>query len=247
MEEIVRLGSLPGIVIDNDSPEQTLRTYVSTYLKEEVQQEALVRQIDGFARFLEVAAQFHAETINASTIAEYSGVSSQTVGEYISILEDTLIAWRLPGWSASTTKQLRTTPKLYLFDNGVACALRGELGIEVIESSASFGKMFEARVIQEVFRINDYEQLDLKFSYWRTNNDVEVDLIVSRGAGRPLCAIEIKSSTAPEEKHLMSLKRFADDYPKTPKFCVCRTRNRYRLDDVQIIPFEEVAEILRAL
>lgn len=245
--ENAQLGSLPGIIVDNEKPHDSLRSYVATYLKEEIQQEALVRKVDAFAKFLEVAGQYHGEIINASTIAAYAGVSSQTVAEYITILEDTLIAWRLPGWHTSRTKQLRTSPKLILFDNGVATALRGELGIESVESSSRYGKMFEARVIQECCRINDYETRDLKFSYWRTNNDVEVDLVISRGAGRPLAAIEIKSSTAPEEKHLSSLKRFAQDYPSVPQYCICRSPRRYRLGAVEVVPFFELGEILRGL
>jgi predicted AAA+ superfamily ATPase len=245
--ENAQLGSLPGIVVDNEKPHDSLRSYVATYLKEEIQQEALVRKVDAFAKFLEVAGQYHGEIINASTIATYAGVSSQTVAEYISILEDTLIAWRLPGWHTSRTKQLRTSPKLILFDNGVATALRGELGIESVESSSRYGKMFEARVMQECFRINDYETRDLKFSYWRTNNDLEVDLIISRGAGRPLAALEIKSSTAPEEKHLSSLKRFAQDYPKVPQYCICQSPRRYKLGAVEVIPFLELGDILRCL
>jgi predicted AAA+ superfamily ATPase len=118
-----RLGSLPGVIIENDDPAQTLRSYVSTYLKEEIQQEALVRKVEAFARFLEVADQYHGEIINASNIATYACVSSQTIADYLSILEDTFLAWRLPGWHASTTKQLRVTPKLYLFDNGVASVI----------------------------------------------------------------------------------------------------------------------------
>jgi predicted AAA+ superfamily ATPase len=238
------LGSLPGIIIDNERPHDSLRSYVATYLKEEIQQEALVRKVEAFAKFLEVAGQYHAEIINASTIAAYAGVSSQTVAEYIDILEDTLIAWRLPGWHTSRTKQLRTSPKLILFDNGVATALRGELGIESVESSSRYGKMFEARVIQECFRINDYETRDLKFSYWRTNNDIEVDLVVSRGAGRPIAAIEIKSSTTPEEKHVSALKRFAQDYPNVPQFCVCQAPRRYKLGAAQVIPFSELRELI---
>lgn len=245
--ENMQIGSLPGIVIDNEKPQAALRSYVATYLKEEIQQEALVRRVDAFAKFLEIAGQYHGEIINASTIAEYAGVSSQTVAEYINILEDTLIAWRLPGWHASRTKQLRTSPKLILFDNGVATALRGELGIESIESSSRYGKMFEARVIQECFRINDYESCDLKFSYWRTNNDIEVDLIISRGAGRPLAAIEIKSSAAPEEKHISALKRFSQDYPSVPQFCVCQTPRRYKIGRVAVIPFEDLSEVVRGV
>ncbi|TWW08807.1 ATPase [Planctomyces bekefii] len=247
IEEAIHLGSLPGIVIDNDAPEQSLRSYVSTYLKEEIQQEALVRKIEAFARFLEVAGQYHAEVLNASAIADYAGVSSQTVADYVSILEDTLLAYRLPGWHASKTKQLRTTPKLYLFDNGVASALRGELSNESIESSSRFGKMFEARLIQECLRLNDYRMLDLKFSYWRTNNDIEVDLIVSRGAARPLAAIEIKSSRQPDEAHLSGLKRFEQDYPKVPKFCLSRTPNSYKISNVEVVPYHQLPEILLKL
>lgn len=242
-----RLGSLPGIVIDNEAPEQALRSYLSTYLKEEIQQEALVRKVEAFARFLEVAGQYHGEIINASNISKYAGVSSQTIADYLSILEDTLIAFRLPGWHASPTKQLRVTPKLYLFDNGVATALRGELGIEVIESSSRFGKMFEARVIQEMFRVNDYENLDLKFSYWRTNADVEVDVIISRGAGRPLAAIEIKSTRNPDDSALSGLKRFAQDYPNVPQYCVCQAERAYQIGGVKIVPFKNLPALLKQI
>ena len=219
----LRLGSLPGIILDNDAPEMSLRSYVSTYLKEEIQQEAHVRRIDAFARFLEVAAQFHGEQINASTIAKSAGVSSQTIGEYFTILEDTLLGWRLQGWSASTYKQLRTTPKFYFFDNGVANALRGELGINLTERSGRFGKLFEAWVLQEMIRYNSYHNLDLKFSYWRTNSGIEIDVIVSRGAGHPIAAIEIKSTTSPEAKELVGLNRFHQDYPSAKRLCFCRT------------------------
>lgn len=239
----ITLGSLPGVIIDNEIPEETLRSYVATYLREEIQQEALVRRFDAFAKFLEVAGQYHAEILNFSAIAAYAGVSAQTVADYVAILEDTLIAYRLPGWHASTTKQLRSAPKLFLFDNGVASALRGELKIEPVESSSRYGKMFEARVIQECFRINDYERLDLKFSYWK-NHSNEVDIIISRGAGQPLAAIEIKSSTAPEDHHLKGLARFAQDYPDVPLFCISQTPKPYAIGSVEICPFSDVQRIL---
>ena len=243
----LRLGSLPGVIIDNEFPEQTLRTYVSSYLKEEIQQEALVRKLDSFARFLEVAVQYHGSVINATTIADYAGVTSQTIADYISILEDTLIAFQVHGWSASSTKQLRTTPKLYFFDNGVANALRGELSVEMVESSSRFGTFFEAFVIQECIRWNDYNHLDLKFSYWRTNNDIEVELIISRGAGRPLAAIEIKSTKHPEAKHLGGLMRFAEDYPNAKLYCISGAEHPYSLEGVQIVPYKQLQELLSTI
>lgn len=245
--QTTRLGTLPGVVIDNEAPEQTLRSYVSTYLKEEIQQESIVRKIDGFARFLEVAAQFHGEMMNASAIAKFAGVSSNTIADYFQILEDTLLGWRLPGWSASAVKQLRTTPKFYLFDNGVANALRGELNVRVIESSARFGKLFEALVIQELFRANDYRQLDFKFSYWRTNNDIEVDVIISRGAGKPIAALEIKSGQTPDKKEVIGLSRFAEDYPNVPLYCICRAPKPFERNGIEFVPFELLGALLTGL
>lgn len=247
LQEILRLGSLPGVIIDQDSPELALKSYIETYLKEEVLEEALVRRVDAFSRFLEVAAQYHGEPINAIEIGKAAHVSGQTVQQYFQILEDTLVGWKLPGWSASVKKQLRTTPKFFLFDNGVANALRGELNIELKESSFRFGKLFECWVVQELFRLNDYCQLDFKFSYWRTNNDIEVDIIISRGMSSPIAAIEIKSSKAPEEKHIYGLKAFSDEYPSAKLYCFCRTPRAYRLSGVHVQPWTEMKMVLQKL
>lgn len=232
-------GSLPGIVCGNSKPKQSLKAYVQTYLKEEVFQEALVRKLDAFSRFLEVAAQYHTKIPNLQDLAKASGVSAPTVSEYLQILEDTLIAFQLPGWSASTKKQLRTSPKFYLFDNGVANALRGELSVEMRESSSRFGELFEAMVIQEAGRLRDYQDLELKFSHWRTNNGLEVDLVLSRGAGNPLAGIEIKSCTEVEDKHLSGLRAFAQDWPQARCQCWAQVQRRSTRDGIEIVPWQE--------
>jgi len=232
------LGDLPGIVLDNPQPIETLKGYAETYLKEEIFQEALVRRLDSFTRFLEVAAQYHTKAVQVRTIAKASGASAPTIAEYLQILEDTLIAFRLPGWNASTTKQLRTTPKLYLFDNGVANALRGELSVELRESSSRFGELFEAMVIQEIYRALDYDQLEFKLSYWQTNYDAEVDIVLSRGAGAPVAAIEIKSGTQIEDKHLSGLLAFAQDWPEAKLQCWARVPRATRRGTIEILPWE---------
>lgn len=252
IEDRLLFGSLPGIAWkssdSDDDRRHALRSYASTYLREEIQQEALVRRLDAFARFIEVAGQFHTKTINASTLAKASGVSVNTVSEYLQILEDTLVAMKLPGWSASVKKQLRTAPKLYFFDNGVVNALRGELNSPVRESTGRYGELFEGTVIQELCRANDYSELDLKFSYWRTNNDMEVDLILSKGAGKPIAAIEIKSAVDPEHKDLRGLDAFRTEWPKVPQYCVCRAENGYTTEfGVEIIPWRQAPELLRKI
>ena len=238
LQQRLLLGDLPGVVVDNPQPIETLKGYAETYLKEEIFQEALVRRLDSFTRFLEVAAQYHTKIIQAQNIAKASGVSAPTIKEYLQILEDTLIAFRLPGWNASTTKQLRTTPKLYLFDNGIANALKGELSIEIRESSSRFGELFEAMVVQEIFRARDYHRLEFKLSYWQTNYDAEVDIVLSRGAGSPVAAIEIKSSTEVEDKHLSGLLAFSQDWPKAKLQCWARVPRPIRRGKIDILPWK---------
>ena len=247
LDVVLRLGSLPGVVIDQENPELTLKSYVSTYLKEEIQAESIVRRVDAFSRFLEIAAQYHTEPINALEISKAAGVSSPTVKEYFQILEDTLIGWHLPGWSASVKKQLRTAPKFYLFDNGVVNALRGELGIEIRESSSRYGKLFEGWIVQELRRLNDYLQLDFKFSYWQTNSGLEVDIVVSRGAGQPLAGIEIKSSAAPGPDKMKGLVSFSDEHPRAKLYCLCRTERGYQEGRIQVLPWQELKAVLRGL
>jgi predicted AAA+ superfamily ATPase len=250
LDDHLLFGSLPSIAYkhreDINALKFALRSYVSTYLKEEIQQEALVRRLDAFARFLEVAGQFHTKQVNASQVAKAAGVSGHTIAEYTQILEDTLIAVKVPGWNASTKKQLRTTPKIYFFDNGVVNTLRGELNSPVRESSSRYGELFEGTIVQELYRINDYFQLDLKFSYWRTNNDTEVDIVVSKGAGQPIAAIEIKSAKNPIQKDLRGLIAFKSEYPKVPQYCICRADRGYQTDEgVDILPYQEIQTLLR--
>ncbi|MEN9528735.1 MAG: hypothetical protein RI932_608 [Pseudomonadota bacterium] len=249
LERILRLGTLPGIILDNSEPERSLRAYVHTYLREEIQLEALVRKVDTFARFLEIAGQHHGKIINASNIAKPIGTTPNTVLEYFRILEDTLLGFSISGWHESTVKQLRTAPKFFLFDNGVANALRGELRIELSERTSRFGELFETYVIQEIFRKNEYEQLDFKLSYWQTSAGQEVDILLSRGLGAPIAAIEIKSAKAPDASDLKSLVLFAREYPKSKKYCFCRTPHAYRIEeiDVEVIPWRDGIKSLPSL
>ncbi|GMU53972.1 MAG: hypothetical protein AMXMBFR33_31180 [Candidatus Xenobia bacterium] len=246
--QILQFGSLPGVVLENPAPDATLRAYVHLYLKEEILEEALVRKTVAFSRFLELAGQYHGEPVNATRIGRLVGVSAHTVQEYFQILEDTLMVFRLPGWSASVTRQLRTAPRYFLFDNGVAHALKGELRVESSPRTSRFGKLFESRVLQEAFWLNDYRELDLKFSYWQSNTGLEIDLIASRGAGPPLAALEIKSDTAPGPSHWKGLTAFRSEYPEAACFCLCRTPHPYRASDgVEVLPWTEGLEILASL
>lgn len=179
------------------------------------------------------------EPVNFTKIGRDCGVSIKTVQDYYSILVDTLIAFRLDGWSHSVRNQLRQQPKFYWFDCGVLNAIRGELGTAPAESSSRFGNLFETWVVQEMIRLNDYAETDFRFHYWRTNTGMEVDLVLSHDATSPLRAIEIKSAPAPVLEDVSGLASFQSENPGVELWCVCRTPRAYTIGDVQFLPWKE--------
>lgn len=244
LRRALQFGTLPGIYLSEEEPERNLRAYVETYLKEEIMQEALVRRVDGFVRFLDLAGQMHGEPANFAKIARDCGVTTKTAQDYFSILVDTLVAFRIDGWTRSVRKQLRQSPKFYWFDGGVLNAICGELKTELKDSSYRFGKLFETWILLEMIRLNDYTEADYRFFYWRTNTGMEVDVILSRGLSEPPIAIEIKSRTAPQAEDVRGLKSFQSENPKAKLLCICRSPRAYRLGDITVYPWREALEVL---
>lgn len=233
----LQIGTLPGIYTDPTSAIDSLEAYVNTYLREEILEESLVRKIDRFSRFLELAAQLNSEPINYKKLGRALNTSGPTIQDYFSILVDTLIAYRVDGWSRSVKLQLLQSPKFYFFDCGILNALSGELRSEVSPSSPRYGRLFETWMVAEIQRFNSYQRLGLKLFYWRDQNGREIDLILSRKSYDPLVAIEIKSSEAPDTMDLKALELIGEEYPKIPQWCFCRTPRSYKRQGVEFLPW----------
>lgn len=188
-----------------------LRTYVRTYLKEEIISEQIIRNVDPFRDFLEAAAQANGTAINHSSIARDVGVDDKTVKNYFQILEDTLVGFQLKPFHRSIRKRQRESSKFYFFDTGVKRALDGTLSVALLPQTYAYGKAFEHWLILEAFRLNDYSGQEFRFSFLQTKDDAEIDLIIER-AGKPDLLVEIKSTVAVDESHARTLKRFAADW-----------------------------------
>ena len=248
VDEVLQIGSLPGVYFEREFAVPRLRSYLSTYLKEEVLEESLVRKIDRFARFLDLAGQLNGEPINHSKLGKSLKTTSNTVQEYFSILVDTLICHRIDGWSHSVKKQLLQAPKYYWFDCGVLNAQNGELEIELKKSSFRYGKLFETFLIQELVRHNDYLERGLRFFYWRDKNGCEVDIVIARSASQPLAAVEIKSGADISDEDLLGLGSFHDDYPKIPRYCFCQTPRSYLLPSgITVLPWRDGLALMKNL
>jgi len=233
-------GTLPEIFHFSDSLSKTryLRTYAQTYLKEEIIAEQVIRKLDPFRQFLEVAAQQNGDIINFSNIARDVGVDTVTVQSYFQILEDTLIGYLLQPYHRSIRKRQRSNPKFYFFDLGVKRSLEGTLSVELNENTYAFGKAFEHFMIAEMIRLNHYFEKDYKFSYVCTKDNAEIDLIIER-PGLPCILIEIKSKKQVDERDTKTLEHFLNDFPHAVAYVFSNDPNKKKIGNVLALPWYE--------
>ena len=237
--EVLEYGTLPQIYsYDNvDDKAQFLRSYALTYLKEEIYAEQIIRRLDPFRQFLEVAAQSNGKIINFSKIAEDIGVDTKTVQSYYSILEDTLIGIMLPSYHTSIRKRQRQNPKFFLFDLGIKRALERSLTIGLMEGTYGFGRAFEHFIILEIIRLSQYQNKDWTFSYLQTKDNAEIDLIIDR-PGMPTVLIDIKSTKQIKERDTLTLNRFAKDIKNSEQFCISRDEHEKKIGSVWCCPWQ---------
>jgi predicted AAA+ superfamily ATPase len=248
LKRALQFGTLPGIYLgEDDDLVDALGSYVSTYLREEIQQEAIVRGIDRFARFLDFAGQINGEPVNFAKIGKQTGVAGKTAAQYFGILVDTLVVHEIPGWSESVKKQLLQASKFYFFDCGVLNAINGYLRVELKQSGYLYGRLFETFVINQLIFANSYFELDLKFFHWRDKNGKEVDLILARNVTTPLLAIEIKSGSSPTVDDVDGFQSFSEDYPKVKKICICTTPRSYKKKDILFMSWKDAVQNLPSL
>ena len=242
LDEALLFGTLPPI-ISKTAKEKTdiLYSYVNSYLREEIQSEGIVRNLGGFSRFLDMAANQFGELTNYSAIARECQLPVRTVQSYYEILEDTLIGFRVEPWRKSIRKRLSAHPKFYFFDPGVTNAINKRLTSPL--DAQLKGRLFEQWVILETYRIINYEKSEANIFYWRTNHGAEVDLLIEKH-GKLKAAIEIKSSSNIAGSHLSGLRAFREEYPNVAAYIVCNSKNTYDLEKVKILNWENYLKLL---
>ena len=242
LERAVTTGTLP-FAWTTDDPRGYLASYVGTYLRQEVLQEGLTRNLGAFARFLEAASFSQAQVLNVSAVARDCGVPGKTVEDYFTILEDLLLAVRLPVFSRRAKRRVVTHPKFYYFDPGVFRAVRprGPLdgGDEVV------GPALETLVLSHLRAANDYGGLGYALHYFRTARGEEVDFVLYGEHG--LHAIEVKSSSRVRPEDLAGLRLFLSDYPMAKALLFHTGSRRWHESGVEIVPVTDALPQLRKL
>ena len=243
IEETLRWGSLP-IVTEAFDKKATLEAYVQMYLKEEIQAEALVRNLPGFARFLSVAALFHGQAINVASLARDAGVARTTVAGYLDILEDTLLAFRLPAFESRMRVRERKHPKLYWIDPGLPRALMKRYGPL---SRQETGHLFEGWVAGVLRAYRDYRELFDDWFFWAPSKPsrVEVDFVLRKGDD--FVAIEVKSAANLSKADLKGLRAIGELEGVRRRLVVyLGLKKRTTPDGIQILPLQSFLEQIEA-
>ncbi|MBP5691680.1 MAG: ATP-binding protein [Bacteroidaceae bacterium] len=206
IDRAVQNGMIPPHYAVKDATDR-LEAYVDLYLREEIQEEVLVQDIDDFARFMEVAAISDGEMINYENIASDCGISAKTVKSYFRILYDTLIGYEIPAYTKVIKRRVSQAPKFYYFDVGLANYLMGRNSLK--RGTDDFGHAFEHYIVQEILAYRGYFKRRENISFWHTYTGLEVDIVI----GDASVAIEIKSSEEIMNRHKTGLNAFKEEHP----------------------------------
>ena len=241
LDRVLRFGSIP-LVWRSEDPRATLDAYVNLYIKEEVRGEALVRNLPGFLRFLPVAGLFHGQVINISGIARDAATARATVEGYIGILEDTLLATRLPAFEARLRVRERRHPKLYWVDAGIVRAAKRDLGAVGAEER---GPLFEGFVFTILRAHGEVSELYDDIAYWAPADAhaTEVDFLLRRG--RDHLAVEVKASSRFSAAQLAGLRAIAE-LPRVARRVLVYLGDRsLKMEDgIEVWPFDRFARAL---
>lgn len=234
LADALQHGLIPLVVSSSEEKQQVLRAYIALYIREEVQGEGLVRNLNSFTRFLEAITFSHASVLTTTAVARECSVNRMTVEGYLSILEDLNLGARMPVFSRRAKRGLISHDKFYLFDSGVFHLLRPQGPMDTPEEMA--GAALEGLVFHHLRAWNDYSGEPCRLHFWRTQSGVEVDFVLY--GEKTFIGIEVKNSSRIRPEDLSGLKAFGEDYPEARRIFLYRGKERRLAEGILCMPCE---------
>ena len=232
-------GLLP-LVRGSADPEAALGAFTSFYLEQEVRAEGLARNLGAFSRFLEAMTFSHGAALNLSAVAREAAVGVRTATGYLEVLEDLLLAFRLPVFRKRAKRRLAAHPKFFYFDTGVFRALRPKGPLDRPEEIG--GAALEGLVAQHLRAYADYRRQGDRLFTWRTRAGLEADFVLY--GPDEFSAIEVKNASRIRPEDLRGLRAFGDEYPEARRLLLYRGEDRRVTADILCLP---VTDFLRNL
>jgi uncharacterized protein len=241
IESRMVFGDLPGIAREADETMKAdlLKTYATSYLEEEIRRETLVKDWGQFLRFLRFAAGDSGGIVNFSSISRESGVSAATVKQYYQLLEDMFVGFSVGAFSGSARKSALSSPRFFIFDNGVRNAAAG-LPLTADTVNADPGRLFEHWVGCQLWRKLSYEGSG-RLSYYRTSDGAEIDFVLE--LADEILPVEVKWTERPSTRDTRHLRTFIKEHGPACKrgIVVSRCPHHLALDEnIEGIPWWEL-------
>lgn len=243
INQVLSYGLLPGVlkIKNNEEKSLVLNSYGATYLKEEVQAEALTKNIEGFSRFLFVVAAKNGEFLDFAKLGTQANINQKTATRFFEILEDSLIVFRLNAYSKNNYRRLIQHPKYYFFDTGVLNSLLGSYKVTLEKR----GNIFETLVVSSIRNLLLSKAKLFQMSTYRTSAGAEVDLILH--VSEIEFAIEIKASTNIRKQDLNGFKSFSEVTKNKPiKLIIYLGEYSRKIEDVSIFPLNQAIKFIKS-
>ncbi len=244
VERALNNGMLPRHYLVED-PSKRIQAYIGDYLQQEIVEEAIVRQLDAFTRFLQVAALSNTEIVNYTNIAQDCAVSAKTVKEYFTILEETMLGFYLPAYTRKVKRRLTLSPKFYFFDVAIPNHLLHRVPLK--KGTDIYGHATEHLVVQELRAFLSYTYgEEMVMSYWRTlDSKYEVDVLISdRTSNEVRMAIEVKSADNVTSSDTKGLKAFSEEHPNAKLILLSMEERPRMMNGIEVWPVEQFLQRL---
>lgn len=243
---VVWNGSYPEPALYPEKRDLWLSAYLRSYVERDVRQLHNVQDLRAFEAFVGLAAARHGQELHLATLSRAAGISQPTVKTWVSVLEAAYLAVLLPPYFENFGKRIIRSPKLYVLDSALACALTRQPSAEAALAGAMGGALFEGLIVSEAVKAFALQGKRPDLFFWRSHEGLEVDLLLR--AGDRLVPVEIKLTATPTPRHLEPLDRFRKVAGGTAEagVLVCRVPERRALPRGHVaLPWREFPGWLR--
>jgi uncharacterized protein len=237
-------GGYPRIHAQGMPPEVMLSDYFATYVERDVRQLINLRHLREFGQCVRLLAGRTGQLLNQTSLGNEVGVSSNTITQWLSILEASFLVFSLAPWSVNIGKRLVKSPKIYFYDVGLACWLLGIKTVEQLQHHPLRGALFENLVVLEVLKSLRNQGLRDPLYFFRDSNGLEIDLLLDHADGLQL--VEIKASqtvSAALFKNLRTVSSLLGDRVKT-QHLIYGGAERQDRTGVQVLPYGQAETLV---
>jgi len=240
-DELIFTGFLPRIYKDKLEPHKAYRNYYQTYIERDLRQVSNIRNLDQYEKFLHLLAGRIGQLVNLNALSGDIGVSSTTLGEWLSVLEASFIIFRLKPYHENFGKRIVKSPKLYFTDVGLAAYLLGINEIEQVSRDPLMGNLFENLVILEALKTRMNRGMEPNLYFYRDANQKEIDLLYKNR--NMLIPVEIKAAMTYHKSLHNNIIYFNKITGGDKGYLIYAGENEYKKSDISVLNYANTYRI----